>query len=92
MNKETIKRLVNVLYNELSTLSADNPSFYANIYAEKYNNILKEMKALYKDDSFIQRLGELPLAKDDNADHSKELILLFRDVNASVNQLVAFLE
>ena len=67
MKKETIKRLVNTLYDDLSTLSADNPSFYANIYAEKYNTILKETKNIYKDDSFIQALKELTIVKDEDS-------------------------
>jgi len=88
MNKETIKRLVNTLYDDLTTLSADNPSFYANIYAEKYNAILKEVKSVYKEDSFIQGLKELMIVKDDML----ELNRLFRNVNISVTQLKAFLQ
>lgn len=88
MNKETVKRLVNTLYNDLSTLSADNPSFYANIYAEKYNDILRELKIIYKDESYVQNLKELVAVKDDSA----ELSRLFRNVIISVNQLKAFLE
>lgn len=89
MKKETIKRLVNTLYDDLSTLSSDNPSFYANIYAEKYNAILNEIKNTYKDNSFIQALKELMIVKDED---SKELARLFRNVNISVSQLKAFLQ
>jgi len=88
VNREIIKQLVNTLYNDLSTLSADNPSFYANIYAEKYNDILKELKTLYKDESYIRNLKELVVVKDDSAGLSR----LFRNVIISVNQLKAFLE
>lgn len=88
MQKETIKRLVNTLYNDLSTLSADNPSFYANIYAEKYHAILRELKIIYKDESYIQNLKELSEVKED----TPELTRLFRNVSISVNQLKAFLE
>lgn len=88
MQKETIKRLVNTLYNDLSTLSADNPSFYANIYAEKYNDILRELKIIYKDEAYVQNLKELTAVKDDSA----ELARLFRNAIISVNQLKAFLE
>jgi len=88
MKKETVKRLVLTLWDDLSTLSADNPSFYANIYARKYNDILKELKALYKDESFIQNQPELKEVKDD----SMELARLMRNAISSVNQLKAFLE
>lgn len=88
MNTETIKRMVDSLSNDLSMLSSDNPSFFANIYAEKYNSILKELKALSKEDSFIQGLKELQLVNDD----SKELARLLRNVIVSVNQLKAFLQ
>jgi len=89
MNKETIKRMVTSLDDDLSTLSMANPSTYANIYAEKYNIILKEMKLLYKDDPFVHGLKELFLVTDDN---TLELNRLFRNVNVSVKQLKAFLD
>jgi len=95
MKKETIKRLVLTLWDDLSTLSADNPSFYANIYARKYNDILKELKALYKDESFIQNQPDLKEVKDlpdRQAGDSMELTRLMRNVISSVNQLKAFLE
>lgn len=91
MDKETIKRLVESLYNNLSTLSSGNPSYYANIYAEKYNAILKELKTLYKEESFIMGMKELPLVLDDSKEVSKELARLFQNVNVSVSQLKAFL-
>lgn len=89
MNKDTVKRLVASLDDDLSTLSTANPSIYANIYAEKYNIILKELKLLYKDDLFIQGLKELVTINNDN---SMELARLFRNANISIKQLKAFLE
>lgn len=89
MNKKTIKRLVTSLDDDLSTLSTANPSIYANIYADKYNIILKELKLLYKDDLFIQGLKELTTVNNDN---SMELSRLFRNANISIKQLKAFLE
>lgn len=88
MKQETIKRLIYTLWDDISTLSSDNPSFYANIYARKYNDILKELKTLYKAESFIQNQLELAAVKDD----SMELARLMRNVISSVNQLKAFLE
>ncbi|MFH0889325.1 MAG: hypothetical protein V1871_08980 [Planctomycetota bacterium] len=89
MNKETIKRLVVSLDDDMSTLSTANPSIYANIYADKYNAILHELKLLYKDDLFIQGLKELVTVNNDN---SMELTRLFRNANISTKQLKAFLE
>lgn len=89
MNKKTIKRLVTSLDDDLSTLSTANPSIYANIYADKYNIILKELRLLYKDDLFIQGLKELATVNNDN---SMELSRLFRNANISIKQLKAFLE
>jgi hypothetical protein len=89
MNKETIKRLVISLDDDLSTLSTANPSIFANIYAEKYNAILKEMKLFYKDDPFIYGLKELIPVNNDN---SVELNRLFRNASVSIKQLKAFLE
>jgi len=89
MNKETIKRMVTSLDDDLSTLSMANPSVYGNVYADKYNIILKEMKLLYKDDAFVQGLRELTLVTNDN---TLELNHLFRNVSVSVKQLRAFLD
>jgi len=88
MKKETIIKLVDSLDADLSGLSTANPGFYANIYAEKYNIILTEVKKLYKDDSFVQAQKELDFVKDNSA----ELDRLFRNVNISVKQLKAYLE